>query len=183
MPNADPVNAATLALIIRNEGCVLHTYTDAVGVPTCCVGHTGPEAVPGRQFTQAEADALLASDLDTFEQGVDSAIGDVPTGENEYGAMVSLAFNIGGAHFAASSVCRLHKAGDKQGAADAFLLWNKAAGHVLAGLDRRRHEERTLYLKPDAEAPELPNNQPAAAAPPAAQRGDLIAWLRRELGV
>jgi lysozyme len=47
-------------------------------------------------------------------------------------------------------VLREHNAGNHQTAADAFLLWNKARGRVLPGLDRRRREERDLYLQPDA---------------------------------
>jgi lysozyme len=36
--------------------------------------------------------------------------------------------------------------GDWEGAADAFLLWNKGGGKVLAGLDKRRKDERALFL-------------------------------------
>jgi len=189
MANADPINAEALHLIMRNEGCVLDPYRDSVGVLTIGYGHTGPDI--NGAITQEQADALLASDLDRFEQGVDEAIGDADTTDNQFGAMVSLAYNVGigendparGRHegFLSSSVLRLHKAGDHAGAAEAFLRWDKAGGRVLAGLDRRRHEERLLYLKPDSEPQELPNDQPAAAAPTG--RLDLIAWLRRELGI
>jgi lysozyme len=36
--------------------------------------------------------------------------------------------------------------GDWEGAADAFLLWNKGGGKVLPGLDKRRKDERALFL-------------------------------------
>ncbi len=32
-------------------------------------------------------------------------------------------------------------------AADAFKMWNKANGHEMAGLSRRRAAERALYLE------------------------------------
>ena len=79
---------------------------------------------------------------------------DVPTGENQFAAMVSLCFNIGSGNFKTSSVLRRHREGDDAAAADAFLLWDKA--HVdgelveLDGLLRRREAERTLYLTADA---------------------------------
>ena len=50
--------------------------------------------------------------------------------------------------FRVQAVCDLD--GDKAGAADAILLWNKAGGKVLAGLTRRRKAERELFLTPVA---------------------------------
>ena len=41
-----------------------------------------------------------------------------------------------------------HLVVQKRGAADAILLWNKAGGRVLAGLERRRAAERALFLIP-----------------------------------
>ena len=73
--------------------------------------------------------------------------------------MVSIAFNIGTGGFARSSVLRRHNARDFTGAADAFLLWNKGGGRVLAGLVRRRKAERDLY--PTTETMPLPPDVPA----------------------
>jgi lysozyme len=39
-----------------------------------------------------------------------------------------------------------HNSGDFDGAADAFLLYNKAGGKILKGLVTRRNDERALYL-------------------------------------
>ena len=36
--------------------------------------------------------------------------------------------------------------GDIEGAADAFLMWTKAAGRVLPGLVKRRQDERAMFL-------------------------------------
>ena len=168
--NADPINAEALRLIMRNEGCRLAPYHDSVGVLTIGYGHTGPD-IAG-PISQEEADRLLEQDLDRFEQGVDEAIGDAPTTDNQFGAMVSLAYNVGLGNFRASSVRRLHCAGDYAAAADAFLLWNKAGGEVLEGLDRRRHEERALYLKPDTDSPCTGKNKQT-----------FIQWIRKELGL
>lgn len=148
---SDPVNQATIDLIKRNEGCVLHSYQDSVGVWTIGYGHTGDDVVPDMWITQERAEALLRADLETFQDGVDDLLADgVETSDNQYGAMVSLAYNVGLGNFAHSSVIRSHNARAYQQAADAFLLWNKAGGHVLGGLARRRREERALYLTPDS---------------------------------
>lgn len=148
----DPINAAGLELIKRNEGCRLKAYPDPAtgGDPwTVGYGHTGPDVHPGLVITQARADELLREDLDKFEEGVTNLLDGADTGDNEYAAMICLAYNIGLGNFAKSSVRRRHKAGRFDEAADAFRLWNKAGGRVLAGLTRRREEERALYLKDD----------------------------------
>jgi lysozyme len=44
-------------------------------------------------------------------------------------------------------VDRRFDAGDRRGACDAFLMWNKAGGHAVAGLTNRRRAERALCLK------------------------------------
>lgn len=174
---ADPINPEAVALIMRNEGCVLHTYTDSVGVLTCCYGHTGPDVEPGMTYTQAQAQALLEQDLAKFEDGVDSLLTTDDTSDNEYGAMVSLAYNVGLGNFGHSSVLRWHNAGNKTAAADSFRMWNRAGGQVLDGLTRRRAEESALYLKPDADA------DPAlSGAPERSDKPGLIAWIARLLG-
>lgn len=147
--SSDPINEAGLALIKRNEGCRLKTYLDSVSIPTIGYGHTGPEVHLGLVITQAQADELLRQDLNKFEEGVADLLEDAPTGDNQYAAMICLAYNIGLGNFDKSSVLRLHKQGRFAMAADAFLMWNKAGGKVLTGLTRRRGEERALYLTPD----------------------------------
>lgn len=148
---SDQVNQATIDLIKRNEGCVLRTYRDSVGVPTIGYGHTGPDVTLGLEISQERAEELLRQDLAHFEDGVDDILADnVDTSDNQFGAMVSLAYNVGLGNFRKSSVLRDHNAGNHAAAADAFLLWDKAGGEVLTGLVRRRHEERQLYLTPDA---------------------------------
>lgn len=148
---ADPVNQATIDLIKRNEGCELRAYRDSVGVLTIGYGHTGPGVTDGLEITQERAEGLLRADLALFEKGVDDAIDEnADTTDNQFGAMVSLAYNVGLGNFRKSTVIREHNAGNHAGAADAFLMWDKAGGQVLTGLVRRRHEERQLYLTPDA---------------------------------
>lgn len=149
-------------LIERDEGCVLTAYPDPAsgGAPwTIGYGHTGPDVTPGLKITSQTAIALLEKDLDKFADGVAELL-DVDAGkttDNQFSAMVSLAFNIGLGNFGGNlydrsishgpcSVLRCHNAGQTEQAADAFLLWNKASGRVMPGLVRRRHEERAMYL-------------------------------------
>jgi lysozyme len=49
----------------------------------------------------------------------------VPLTQNQFDALVSLVFNIGGGAFRKSTLLKKLNAGDIQGAADQFLVWNK----------------------------------------------------------
>lgn len=143
------INRAGLALIKAFEGLRLAAYRCPAGVWTIGYGHTGPDVKPGRRITAAEAEALLRGDLDRFESSVERALNGVVTTENQFAALVSLAYNIGLGGFGRSTVLRLHRTGKFTLAANAFLLWVKAGGRSLPGLVRRRTAERALYLKPD----------------------------------
>jgi len=147
------------ALIERNEGLRLDAYPDPAtgGDPwTIGYGDTGPDVVEGLTITKEEADERLSRRLeDDFGQNVNEEIGDAPTTQGQFDAMVSLAYNIGnggakhqhGHHgFDGSSVLREHLAGNYQAAADDFLLWNKAGGREMPGLTRRREEEAQMYI-------------------------------------
>ena len=147
------VSEAGRRLIEGFEGCRLAAYRDIVGVWTIGYGHT--EGVHlGQIITQAQADQMLADDLDhVYGPGVLDAIGDVPTTQAQFDAMTSLAFNIGVGGFARSTVCRMHKAGNYTAASEAFVLWNKAGGRTLEALTRRRLTEAKLYLSEAASPP------------------------------
>lgn len=142
------VNTAAHALIERDEGLVLHAYRDPAGVETIGFGHTGPDVHPGEVITPAMAEALERQDEARFAAIIDHMLGSASTTDNQFGAMCSLAYNIGDGHFARSTVLRKHLVGDYRGAAAAFALWDEVHGQILAGLVRRRTEEAALYLKP-----------------------------------
>ena len=143
---ARKINAAGLALVKAFEGCKLDSYRCAAGVATIGYGHTGPDVRIPMSITPERAEELLENDLRRFETGVEALTGGVPTDANQFSALVSLAFNIGLSALATSTVLKRHKLGNKMGAANAILMWNRGGGRVLAGLTRRREAERKLYL-------------------------------------
>lgn len=114
-------------LLIQREGCILKTYFDSVGVATIGCGHTtaaGPPIVTeGMTITAQEADEILSRDLAKFEGYVSNAL-NVPVTQNEYDALVSICFNVG-PKFAQSTCIKKLNAGDRAGAAEAIMLWNK----------------------------------------------------------
>ncbi len=145
------INAAGLDIIKTGEGLRLQAYLDPVGIWTIGYGHT--PAQPASVVTQAQANALLIADTAHAAAAVYGATHDVATTDNQFSAMVSLAFNIGVGAFRGSTVLRRHRELAYQEAADAFLMWNK--GHingglvVIPGLAKRRAQERELYLMKD----------------------------------
>lgn len=133
------------ALVKRFEGLKLEAYKCPANVWTIGFGSTGPHVKRGMVITPGEAERLLDKDLSRFEVGVTAMIGSVPTSEDEFSAMTSLAFNIGLGAFATSTLLKRHKAGNKVGAAKAFLSWIYANKRPLPGLIRRREAEKALY--------------------------------------
>lgn len=139
------VGKAGFDLIKSFEGLKLTAYLCPAKIWTIGYGSTGPHVKQGMVITEAQAEELFRKDLERFEASVARTVPNAT--QNQFDAMVSLAFNIGVAGFEKSTVARKAAAGDHSGAAAAFALWNKAGGKVLAGLTRRREAEANLYRK------------------------------------
>jgi len=148
------VSAEGIALIKRFEGCALRqpdglyeAYPDpgTGGAPwTIGWGSTGPGIGPRTVWKQAQCDARLEADLVRYASEVAEAIGDAPTTQSQFDALVSFHYNTGA--IARATLTRKHRAGDFAGAAAQFARWNRAGGRVLKGLARRRAAEAALYL-------------------------------------
>ena len=137
--------AIAIAAVGAYEGLSLKAYPDIVGVPTICYGETKNVKL-GQTATKEDCDSQLSARLIEFNQGVESCI-TRPLRDNERVAFVSLSYNIGTSAFCKSTVVRRFNAGDKVGACDAILMWNKAGGKVVQGLVNRRVKEREMCLK------------------------------------
>ena len=149
------------ALIKRFEGCArlrrdgkIEAYPDpGTGAEPWTIGwgatgdglSAGTRIGPGTVWTQKQCDARLADDLRRYARDVANAIGDAPTTQSQFDAMVSFHYNTGA--IARATLPKKHCNGDYDGAAREFKRWNKAGGRVLKGLVRRRQEEERLYRK------------------------------------
>lgn len=146
-----------IALIKKHEGLRLRAYLCPAKKPTIGYGQTGPNIKLGMVITKEEAEQLLIDALPVYERGVIKALGEsaVNLKQEEFDAFISLAYNIGVAKFAKSSVCRLYKAGDKAKCANAFAMWDKARVNgklvPLPGLIARRADEKRLFLSAEGE--------------------------------
>ena len=142
-----------LALLRQFEGCarlrrdgMVEAYPDpgTGGEPwTIGWGATGPGIGPGSVWTQQQFDARLESDVARHARDVAFALGDAPTTQAQFDALVSFHYNTGA--IARSTLLRRHLAGDYRAAEEEFARWNRAGGRVLKGLVRRRAAEARLY--------------------------------------
>jgi lysozyme len=149
------VSAEGLALVQRFEGCArlrrdrsYAAYPDpgSGGAPwTIGWGATGPGIRRGTVWTQEQCDARLEADLARFASEVARALGDAPTSQGQFDALVSFHYNTGA--IARATLTRLHRAGKYAEAAAEFGRWVHAAGKRLTGLVRRRAAEAELYSR------------------------------------
>jgi lysozyme len=146
-----PINAATVALIKSFESCVLDAYQDAAGKRTIGWGHLCRDGDGLYHITQDDADAIFESDLRMTASGVDGLV-KVPVTENERGALISFAFNLGVGALGTSTLLRLLNAAQYYAVPQQLERWIYAGGKPLDGLIRRRQAEARLWSTPDSEA-------------------------------
>ncbi|WP_257616527.1 lysozyme [Rodentibacter ratti] len=134
--------------IIRDEGERLTAYQDIVGIWTIGVGHTGQvdgkPVAKGMTISKEKSREILKADLARFENAINASVS-VPLKQNQFDALVSLAFNIGEGAFRRSILLRKLNAGDYNGASQQFLVWKNAGGRVSQGLLNRRKREKALF--------------------------------------
>lgn len=151
-----------IELIKELEGCELRAYECVAGVLTIGYGHTGKDVTEGMTITQEKAETLLKDDLKKYEEAVEKYV-KVEVNQNQFDALVSFVYNVGSGSFSKSTLLKKLNAGDYAGAAEQFLVWNKATVNgvkkELEGLTKRRQKERELFLVPfelvgEADVPE-----------------------------
>ena len=186
------VNQRTINIIKEFEGFRSEAYRDAAGVWTIGYGTTaaagvGVTPVPGMSISAAEAEWYLQKAVNKFAGQVEAMLTQ-PANDNQFGAFVSLAYNIGPGAFSRSSALRRFNEGKTALAAEAILAWNKATVNgrkqVLRGLARRREAEKALFLSPVVGGPAKPTSPPTGKKPgPGFGLGAVIAFLLAGAGV
>lgn len=143
------ISPSGIDLICNFEGKRLTAYDDGVGVWTIGFGTTvypnGIKVMKGDTCTEAQAKTYMAHDLKKFEATVNKAV-TVQLNQNQFDALVSLAYNIGTNAFSKSTLVKKLNANDIRGAADQFDVWVNAGGKRMQGLVNRRAKEKALFL-------------------------------------
>ena len=139
------------------EGFFEHAYLCPAKVWTVGYGTTYINGRPVRQgdkMTKTEAKAYMKKELQEYLQNALKYVNkEIATklNQNQLDSIALFTYNVGVDNFTKSSFLRLMNSGDLVGAPEKMLLWNKAKGKVLRGLQRRRKVERDLFLTPVSE--------------------------------
>jgi len=148
--SAPKSNKATVDLIAEFEGFRASVYTDPTGNPTVGYGHLCQKSKCSEvkysiPLSTADGKKLLADDMGKFEKCITKMV-KATLNLNQYGALVSWAFNMGcGAAEDSSLVKRLNKGESVNTVlSDELPKWVHGGGEVLPGLVRRRNAEIAL---------------------------------------
>ncbi len=160
------ISPAGTSLIRAMESCRLSSYQDQGGVWTIGWGHTGLGVRKGLVWTQAQADAQLATDLAVFSAGVSKLVAPNLTA-NQFSALVSLGYNIGLAALAGSSALHFANEGAWSSVPFCIAKWDKITveGRLVVdrGLVGRRACECALFgLKDGSPIPDWDKIRSAA---------------------
>lgn len=147
------VNGETISHVKRWEGLKLTAYPDPGsrdGHPyTVGYGHTSDahmEVYRGLTISPAQAEAALEYDLNETAAKVDDLV-KVDLNENQFGALVSFAFNVGLSAFAKSTLLKKLNKGDYAAVPAELARWTRNDGKVMQGLVNRRAAEAGLWAK------------------------------------
>ena len=150
------INDAGLRLIIDSEGFEPVPKPCPAGKPTVGYGHVvRPGEVFDNPLSTAQALGILERDLGIAAAAVERWVR-VTLSDNQFAALVSFVFNLGGQALVDSTLLRKLNAGDYAGTASEFTRWDKArvldpkTGTknivTLPGLTTRRAKEKALFL-------------------------------------
>ncbi|KAH7322620.1 lysozyme [Stachybotrys elegans] len=151
--NPPAVNQATVNLVAEFEGWSPTIYSDPSGYPTVGYGHLCrdsrcsdvPYPIP---LSVANGQALLQSDLAVARRCITLGTNSrVVLNANQYGALVSWAFNVGCGNAGSSTLISRLNAGQNPNtvAAEELPRWTYSNGVQLPGLVRRRNAEVALH--------------------------------------
>ncbi|MBC6403061.1 MAG: glycoside hydrolase family protein [Hyphomonadaceae bacterium] len=137
-------------LIRAYEGFFATPRTLTDGREVIGFGHCLSDGDP-RKVTRDEAKKLLDADVSGFETLINDVVHTSLT-QNQFDALVSLAFSIGREAFLKSDTLRALNRGEFIRAADGFDAWRLACidgqVYVIDALVRRRTAEKALFLRP-----------------------------------
>jgi lysozyme len=138
-------------LIQGFEGLSLVPYLCSAKVATIGYGNTFYPS--GKKVTMQDAPISLATAKWMLKETADKFAADVDKmikaniNQNQFNAIVSIAYNIGLGGLAKSSLLKKVNANPSDPTIrNSFLIWNKAGGRVLDGLTKRRTKEANLYF-------------------------------------
>lgn len=133
-------------LIKKYEGFSSKVYLCPAGVPTIGYGHAIKWGEMLSEISPEEAEDLLRKDVVDAENAVLRLVS-VSLFQCQFDALVSFTYNLGSEALRKSTLLKRLNAGQYLDAANEFNKWVNAGGKKLAGLVKRRAEERKMFLE------------------------------------
>jgi len=155
-------------LSTKNGDPLLSIGKDAYGQPVIGYGHRihmGERSKWANGLTKAQATKIIKDDLQGIEEALDRESWPFVLQQNEYDALASLAYSLGGVSFIGVKMRHNIKAGDKSILAEGFYTHTKITkgGSYVNSIDlmsRRRAESRLFLLgEYHGQAPEPPKGK------------------------
>jgi len=142
------ITDAGLQLIAKFEGFSEQAYNDPPGSSKWSIGF-GHQIQPGEPYmtqniTVEEGRKLLAADT-TNAQAVVRSVITRPLTSEQFDALTSFVYNIGGGAFKAGTVPAKINSGDFTGAAETMRKYINAGGVVVQALVDRREREAAAF--------------------------------------
>lgn len=122
---------------------VLTAYKDSVGIWTIGYGHI-KGVKEGDVCTEEQAEQWLIEDTLEASRAIQKLV-KVPLSVNQYAALLSFTFNLGGAALERSTLLRLLNEKQYEAACDQLINWVYAGGKKLQGLVNRRKDEQRVW--------------------------------------
>ncbi|WP_305095667.1 lysozyme [Croceibacterium aestuarii] len=161
------VSEGMKAVMMEEEGVRYHVYRDVAGNPTVGVGHlvTAEDGLSvGQRVGQDRILDFFEEDLKQAESAVARITGDLPLYQNEFDALVDLAFNVGEGNLSPANSPHLRAAiaAHDYDAIASQLDYVHADGRVAGGLvNRSERRTRIFELASYADPRELPASERA----------------------
>jgi lysozyme len=145
------LNSSGYLLITEFEGFSAKPYLCSAKIPT--IGYGSTYYSDGKRVTMLDKEITKHQALEIFKTIADRFASKVsklvtsPLNQNQFNALVSLAYNIGTGNFASSTILKkVNKNHNDTSIALEFKKWNKVNKKEVSGLTRRRINEANIYF-------------------------------------
>ena len=145
------LNNSGYLLITEFEGFSAKPYLCSAKIPTIGYGSTYYSdnkrvTLLDKEITRVQAFEMFKTIADRFASVVSKLVTS-PLNQNQFNALVSLAYNIGTGNFASSTILKkVNKNHNDITIALEFKKWNKVNKKEVAGLTKRRIYEANIYF-------------------------------------